>query len=43
MKALGFVPDFVTGADTNRLARQTLNVRPEVRAFVADYIKRANK
>jgi tripartite-type tricarboxylate transporter receptor subunit TctC len=43
LKALGFVPNFVTGADTNRLARQTLTVRPETRAFVADYIKRVNK
>jgi len=43
MKALGFVPNYVTGADTNRLARQTLTVKPETRAFVADYIKRANK
>jgi tripartite-type tricarboxylate transporter receptor subunit TctC len=43
MKALGFVPDYVTGPDVNRLARQTLTVRPETRAFVADYIKRANK
>ena len=42
-KALGFVPNFVTGPETNRLARQTLTVRPETRAFVADYIKRANK
>ena len=43
MKALGFVPNYVTGSDTNRLARQTLTVRPETRVFVADYIKRANK
>ena len=42
MKALGFVPNYVTGADTNRLARQTLTVRPKTRAFVAEYIKRAN-
>ncbi len=27
MKALGFVPDYVTGPDINRLARQTLTVR----------------
>ena len=27
MKALGFVPNYVTGPDTNRLARQTLAVR----------------
>jgi tripartite-type tricarboxylate transporter receptor subunit TctC len=42
-KALGFVPAYVTGPETNRLARQTLNVKPETRAFVADYIKRAKK
>ena len=29
--------------DVNRLARQTPTVRPETRAFVADYIKRANR
>jgi hypothetical protein len=43
MKALGFAPNYVTGPDTNRLARATLNVKPETRAFVADYIKRAKK
>ena len=43
IKALGFVPNYVTGPDIDRLARQTLKVRPETRAFVADYIKRANK
>jgi len=43
MKALGFVPNYVAGPDTNRLARRALEVRPETRIFVADYIKRANK
>jgi hypothetical protein len=43
MKVLGFVPSYVTGPDINRLARQTLAVRPETRAFVADYIKRAKR
>jgi hypothetical protein len=43
MKSLGFVPNYVTGPDTNRLARQTLTVRPEIRSFVASYIKRAKK
>lgn len=43
MKVLGFVPNYVTGPDTNRLARVALTVKPETRAFVADYIKRANK
>jgi tripartite-type tricarboxylate transporter receptor subunit TctC len=39
MKSLGFVPNYVTGPYTNRLSRQTLTVRPEMRACVADYIK----
>ncbi len=43
MKVLGFAPNYVTGPDTNRLARVTLTVKPETRAFVADYIKRAKK
>ncbi len=42
-KAVGFVPEWVSGADINRQARQTLTVRPEIRQFVTDYIKAANK
>jgi tripartite-type tricarboxylate transporter receptor subunit TctC len=39
MKAIGFVPEYVAGPDTNRQVRQALTVRPEIRAFVADYVK----
>ncbi len=42
-KVVGFVPDYVAGADTNRQVRAALSVKPEVRAFVATYIKSANK
>jgi tripartite-type tricarboxylate transporter receptor subunit TctC len=43
MKAIGFVPEYVAGPETNRQVRQTLAVKPEIRAFVVDYIKNANK
>jgi putative tricarboxylic transport membrane protein len=42
-KAIGFAPDFEAGPDTNRQVRQALVVKPEIRAFVANYIKSANK
>jgi tripartite-type tricarboxylate transporter receptor subunit TctC len=42
-KVVGFVPDYVAGPDTNRQVRAALSVKPEVRAFVATYIKSANK
>ena len=41
LKTVGFVPEYATGPDTNRQVRQALAVRPEVRAFVADYVKKA--
>jgi len=43
VKAIGFAPDFEAGPDTNRQVRQALVVKPELRAFVADYIRSANK
>ena len=42
-KAIGFVPDFKAGPDTNREVRQALSVRPETRAFLIDYVKQAKK
>jgi len=42
-KTIGFVPEYVAGAQVNRQVRQALVVRPEIKAFVADYIKSANK
>jgi tripartite-type tricarboxylate transporter receptor subunit TctC len=42
-KSLQFVPHYVTGGDLNARVRRTLVVRPEIRAFVADYIKNPPK
>ena len=42
-KAMGFVPHYEASPQTNRQVRQALTVRPEVRAFVADYIKSGKK
>ena len=43
LKTMGFVPEFVAGPDTNRQVRQALVLKPEVRAFVASYVRSANK
>ena len=43
LKTIGFVPEYVAGPDTSRQVRQALTVRPEIRAFVANYIKGTNK
>jgi tripartite-type tricarboxylate transporter receptor subunit TctC len=42
-KAIGFVPDFKAGPNTNKEVRQALSVRPETKAFLADYVKSAKK
>ncbi len=38
--ALGFVPTYEAGPQTNRQVRQALTVSPEVRSFVNDYVKK---
>jgi hypothetical protein len=43
IKAIGFVPDFKAGPNTNQEVRQALSVRPETKAFLADYVKQAKK
>ncbi len=43
MKALGFVPEYEAGPDTNRQVRAALTVKPEVRNFVVDYVKNVKK
>jgi len=43
VRTIGFVPDYETGPDTNRRVRQGLAVRPEVRAFIADYVKKGGR
>jgi tripartite-type tricarboxylate transporter receptor subunit TctC len=42
-KVVGFVPEYVAGPETNRQVRTALTVTPEIRSFVASYIKGANK
>ena len=42
-RLIEFAPDYDTGADINERARGMLVASPEIRAFVADYIKSANK
>ena len=42
-KSLQFVPHYVTGGDLNAQVRRTLVVKPEIRAFVTDYIKKPPK
>ena len=40
---MGFVPEFVAGPDTNKQVRQAIAISPEMRTFIADYVRRANK
>jgi putative tricarboxylic transport membrane protein len=43
MRTIEFAPDFETGPDIAPQVRNMLVASPEVRAFVADYIRSANK
>jgi hypothetical protein len=43
MRAIQFVPMYVTHPDLSNQIRQTLVVSPEIRTFVLDYIKQAKK
>jgi tripartite-type tricarboxylate transporter receptor subunit TctC len=43
MSALGYVPSYEAGPQTNRQVRTALTVSPEIRAFVLDSIKNAKK
>jgi tripartite-type tricarboxylate transporter receptor subunit TctC len=38
-KTMGYVPEYAAAPDTNETVRHALSVRPEIRTFVADYIK----
>jgi tripartite-type tricarboxylate transporter receptor subunit TctC len=42
LKTMGYVPEYEAGTDTSEKVRAALTVRPEVRSFVADYIKAGN-
>ena len=43
MKTMGYVPEYDAEPDTNDIVRNALIVRPEIRTFVADYIKQLGK
>ena len=40
MRTIGFVPEWVAGPDTNKEVREAITIAPEMRAFIADYVKR---
>jgi len=42
-KTMGFVPEYVATPDTGRQVRQALVVKPEIRDFVANYVKSGGK
>jgi hypothetical protein len=42
LKTMGYVPEYEAGPEAGEKVRAALTVRPEVRNFVADYIKAAN-
>ena len=42
IKTIGYVPEYEAGPDTNERVRAALGVRPEIREFVAGYIKAVN-
>jgi hypothetical protein len=42
-RIIGFVPEWVAGPDTNKEVRAAITISPEMRAFIADYVKRGVK
>jgi hypothetical protein len=42
-KVIGFVPEYVAGPDTSRRVRAAVTMKPEIRDFIANYIKSAKK
>ena len=43
IRTIGYVPDYEAGPDTNRQVRLGLTVDPNIKEFVAGYIKRGRK
>jgi tripartite-type tricarboxylate transporter receptor subunit TctC len=43
IKVIGFVPEYTAGPGTNREVREGLSIRPEIKAFLADYVKKGGK
>lgn len=42
-ETIGFVPEYETGPAISRQVRNGLTLRPEIRAFIADYLKKRTK
>jgi putative tricarboxylic transport membrane protein len=43
IKTLGFTPQWVAGPNTNAQVRRALSITPEMRAFIASYVKNAKR
>jgi tripartite-type tricarboxylate transporter receptor subunit TctC len=43
IKTLGFAPEWVAGSDTNAQVRRALTLTPQMRSFIADYVKSGKK
>jgi hypothetical protein len=43
VRAIGYVPEWMAGPDTNTEVRAAITIAPDMRAFIADYIRRAVK
>jgi hypothetical protein len=43
IKTLGFAPQWVAGPDTNAQVRRALSITPQMRSFIANYVKSGRK
>ncbi|HLH98733.1 MAG TPA: hypothetical protein VKW08_26790 [Xanthobacteraceae bacterium] len=43
IKTLGFAPEWVAGTDTNAQVRRALSLSPQMRSFIAAYVKNGKK
>ena len=43
IKTLGFAPEWVAGPDTNAQVRRALSITPQMRSFIANYVKSGKK
>lgn len=43
VKTLGYAPEWVAGEDVSPRVRRAVSITPEMRSFIADYIKSAGK
>jgi hypothetical protein len=43
VRTIGYVPEWMAGPDTNAEVRAAITISPEMRAFIADYVRRGVK